>query len=100
MKTVASLSAASNLRVSVPCWGSAIAQSAAVHFAAHLPLWPHTDNEPYPILLIEYDVAENPLRDELVKSPIVPKRGALEIPQGPGPGIELRPDILDRDRVP
>lgn len=98
MKAVALLAAVSNLRVSVPCWGSAIAQSAAVHFAAHMPLWPHTDHEPYRIL-VEYDVAENPLRDELVKTPISPKDGVLDVPHGPGLGIELRDDVLDRYRV-
>jgi len=98
MKTVALLSAAGNLRVSVPCWGSAIAQNAAVHFAAHTPVWPHTENEPYPIL-VEYDVSENPLRDELAIRPIAPKNGTLEVPSSPGLGIELRRDILDRYRV-
>lgn len=98
MKAVALLAAVGNLRVSVPCWGSAIAQSAAVHFAAHMPPGPHTDHEPYPIL-VEYDVADNPLRTELVKSPIVPNEGTLAVPQGPGLGIELRSDILERYRV-
>ena len=64
MKAVAQLAAMSNLTVSMPCWGSAIALNAALHFAASLPAWPHTDNPPYP-MLVEYDVGDNPLRDLL-----------------------------------
>ena len=71
MKAVALLAAMNNLRVSLPCWGSAIALNAAIHFAASLPTWPHTDNLPYP-MLVEYDVGDNPLRDLLVHDPVKP----------------------------
>ena len=51
------------------------------------------------MILIEYDVGENPLRDELVTATIKPSNGTLRIPEGPGLGIELRPDTLERYRV-
>jgi D-galactarolactone cycloisomerase len=95
MKAVALLAAMNNLRVSLPCWGSAIALNAAIHFAASLPTWPHTDNLPYP-MLVEYDVGDNPLRDQLVRNPVKPSQGSLPIPQGPGLGIELNPEVVAR----
>jgi D-galactarolactone cycloisomerase len=84
-----------NLRISMPCWGSAIALNAAIHFAASLPMWPHTDNEPYP-MLVEFDVGDNPLRDQLVYDPVKPNNGALPIPQGPGLGLRLNPEVVAR----
>ena len=93
MKAVALLAAANNLRVSLPCWGSAIALNAAIHFAASLPTWPHTENPPYP-MLVEYDVGDNPLRDRLVDNPVKPSNGELPIPSGPGLGLQLNPKIV------
>jgi D-galactarolactone cycloisomerase len=87
-KAVALLAQMNNLRLSPPCWGSAIGVAAAVHFAASLPVWPHTDHVPYPVL-VEYDVSENPLRDRLAKNPVQPGAGGLPVPTGPGLGIEL-----------
>jgi D-galactarolactone cycloisomerase len=95
MKAVALLAAMNNLRVSLPCWGSAIALNAAIHFAASLPTWPHNENLPYP-MLVEYDLGDNPLRDQLVRNPIKPINGTLPIPQGPGLGLELNPEVVAR----
>ena len=92
-KAVALLAQMNNLRVSPPCWGSAIALAAAVHFAASLPVWPHTDHVPYPVL-VEYDVNENPLRDRLATNPVRPDKGGLPVPTGPGLGI-----AIDREAV-
>ncbi len=98
LKAIAILAQASNLRVSPPCWGSAIALAASVHFAASLPAWPHTDNPPYP-LMVEYDVGENPLRDKLVHNPIRPENAQLPVPSGPGLGIRIDPEIVARYKV-
>ena len=98
LKSVALLAAMNNLRVSPPCWGSAIALAASVHFAASLPTWPHTDNVPYP-MMVEYDVGENPLRDLLVHNPIRPKDAELPVPDAPGLGLQLNPEIVTRYKV-
>jgi D-galactarolactone cycloisomerase len=98
MKAVALLAQMNNLRVSLPCWGSAIALNAAIHFAASLPNWPHTENAPYP-MLVEYDVGDNPLRDLLVHDPIVPANGHLPVPKEPGLGLRLNPEIVARYTV-
>jgi D-galactarolactone cycloisomerase len=90
-RAVATLAALENLRLS-PCgWGGAITIMAGLHFAASLPVNPHTDNIPYPMLL-EFDVGENPLRDRLVQEPIWPVEGGLELPKRAGLGIALDPD--------
>jgi D-galactarolactone cycloisomerase len=98
MKTVAQIAQMNNLTVSMPCWGSAIALHAALHFAASLPRWPHTDNAPYP-MLVEYDVGDNPLRDLLVRNAIKPRDGSLPVPTGPGLGLELNADIVSKYTV-
>jgi D-galactarolactone cycloisomerase len=98
MKAVALLAQMNNLRVSLPCWGSAIALNAAIHFAASLPSWPHTENAPYP-MLVEYDVGDNPLRDLLVHDPVQPGNGRLPVPKEPGLGLRLNPEIVARYTV-
>jgi D-galactarolactone cycloisomerase len=98
LKAIATLAQAYNLRVSPPCWGSAIALAAAVHFTASLPAWPHTDHAPYP-MMVEYDVAENPLRDRLVRDPLRPQDAKLPVPSGPGLGLTLDPDTVARYKV-
>ena len=98
MKAVALLAQMNNLRVSLPCWGSAIALNAAIHFAASLPSWPHTENAPYP-MLVEYDVGDNPLRDLLVHDPVQPANGRLPVPKEPGLGLRLNAEIVARYTV-
>ena len=93
MKAVAQLAQMNNLRVSLPCWGSAIALNAAIHFAASLPSWPHTENAPYP-MMVEFDVGDNPLRERLVHDPVQPEKGKLPVPREPGLGLRLQ----SRDR--
>ncbi len=87
-KAAALIARLHNLRVSPPCWGSAIAVAATVHFAASLPVSPHTDHVPYP-MLVEYDVSENPLRDALVTRPLAPVHGKIPVPTAPGLGIAI-----------
>jgi D-galactarolactone cycloisomerase len=45
---------------------------------------------------VEYDVADNPLRDELLANPLVPIDGFITVPDGPGPGIALGPEAVQR----
>ena len=99
MRAVVGLAAMNNIRVSPPCWGSAVALYAALHFAASLPSWPHTDNPPFP-LLIEYDVGDNPLRDRLVTKTIEPEDGHLAVPVGPGLGLALNSSTIERYKLP
>ena len=97
-RAIATLAALENLRISPTGWGGALTITAGLHFAASIPIAPHTDNVPYPILL-EFDVGANPLRDRLVEEPIWPSAGGLELPKRPGLGITLNPDGVAALRV-
>ena len=87
-----------NLRYSPHCWGSAVGLAAAVHFLSALPDYPHSDHLPTPRLL-EYDVGENPLRDDLLTEPLMAVDGMVSVPDGPGLGIELDPKSVKRYRI-
>ena len=79
-------------------WGSGVAVAAALQVLAATPPVPFTaapvplQNEP----MVEYDRTHNPLRDELLAQPFQLKDGALEIPAGPGLGIEIEEGQLRR----
>ncbi len=97
-RAIATLAVLENLRISPTGWGGAVTIMAGLHFATSIPINPHTDNVPYPILL-EFDVGANPLRDRLVEQPIWPAAGGLELPKRPGLGITLDPDGVAALRV-
>ncbi len=87
-KAIATLALMNNLRVSPSVWANGLAIAAALHFAASLPTWPHTDNVPFP-LLIEYDTGANPFRDGMLAEPLHVKDGAIAVPAGPGLGVKV-----------
>ncbi|MEL6964639.1 MAG: mandelate racemase/muconate lactonizing enzyme family protein [Pseudomonadota bacterium] len=97
-KGIATLCQIHNLRYSPHCWGSAVGLVAAVHLLSSMPDYPHSDHVPYPRLL-EYDVGENALRDELLATPLKPVDGEVTVPDGPGLGIKLNPEAIDRYRI-
>ncbi|ANN77748.1 mandelate racemase/muconate lactonizing enzyme family protein [Bordetella flabilis] len=78
-------------------WGSAIGLAATLQFLAALPDQPPSFR-PMPPLL-EFEQCENPFRDLLTTEPIEQRRGIVQIPTGPGLGIEVKREILDRYRV-
>lgn len=97
-KGIATLCQIHNLRYSPHCWGSAVGLAAALHLLSAMPDYPHSDNLPTPRLL-EYDVGENPLRDDLLTKPLSAVNGQVAVPKGPGLGIELNPEMVKRYRV-
>jgi D-galactarolactone cycloisomerase len=46
--------------------------------------------------VIEFDRNHNPLRDDLLRTPITLVGGRVPVPQAPGLGIEIRKDVLAR----
>jgi hypothetical protein len=48
--------------------------------------------------LLEYNVAANPLRDELLTEPLRAIEGRVPVPDKPGLGIELDPEAIRRYR--
>jgi D-galactarolactone cycloisomerase len=82
-------------------WGSGIALSAGLHVCSALPLAPHAhravplQNEP----VIEFDRTQNPLRDDLLVQPFVLQDGYVNVPTGPGLGVEVNMEVVERYRV-
>jgi len=97
-KAVANLARLANLRFSLHVWGGAVGLAAAVHFHAALPPSPHTERLPHPVML-EYDRGRNALRDELLTTPIPCIDGHLGVPTGPGLGIEIDWDAVEKYRI-
>ena len=97
-RRVATLAQAQNLRVAPHVWGGAIGLAAACQFIASLPDTPHTDHPPAPLML-EYDMSDNALRTGLLKTPLRLEAGHVLLPDGPGLGVELDRDAVERYRV-
>ncbi|MGQ3301679.1 mandelate racemase/muconate lactonizing enzyme family protein [Reyranella sp.] len=97
-KRIVALAHAQNLRVAPHVWGGAVGLATACHFLAALPATPHTGYPPYPSML-EYDMSDNELRTKLLKTPLKLEAGHVVLPEGPGLGIELDRDAVERYRV-
>jgi D-galactarolactone cycloisomerase len=97
-KAIALLCRLNNVRFSPHVWGTGVGLAAAVHLVAALPDYPHTDHIPAPTL-VEYDVGDNPLRDQVLTRPLRPVNGRIAVPEAPGLGIDLDRDALQRFRV-
>ena len=97
-KRIATLAHAQNLRVAPHVWGGAVGLATACHFIAALPATPHTDHPPYPLML-EYDMSDNALRTKLLKAPLRLEAGHVLLPDGPGLGVELDKDAVERYRI-
>lgn len=94
---IAALAQANGIEVNPHVWGSAVAQAASLHLIAALPVAHHSVFARPPVL--EYDRSSHPFRRELVTEPVDLVDGAVPVPQGPGLGIALRADTLERFRI-
>ncbi|GAB5377534.1 MAG: D-galactarolactone cycloisomerase [Acuticoccus sp.] len=81
------------IRVSPHVWGTAVGLAAAIHYVAAVPQDPFALQSPFPSL-VEYDGSFNPLRDDLVATPIRPDKGILPVSHAPGLGIEVDEGVL------
>ena len=77
------------------CWAGAIAAAATLQVLSLFP--PHylgskTGEEP----MLEFDVYENPFRDQIVTKPFELKAGSFDVPTGPGLGVEIDEDVVKR----
>lgn len=97
-RLIADMASTENVAVHPHVWNSAVGMAAAVQFAASVPDYPHTRNVPEPVLL-EFDRSENPLREDLLETPFDPSDGTLTVPQGPGLGVTVNEDALERYRA-
>ena len=75
------------VRVNPHVWGTGVALAASLQLIATLP-----DNPPglHPIPpLLELDQSEHPIRMAILREPIRHQAGWVEVPTGPGLGIEI-----------
>ena len=96
-KKIAALAQAHAVQCVPHAWGTAIGLAATIHYLASLPDTPPC-LVPVPPLL-EYEQTFNPFRDELSLVKIAHQQGWVEVPTGPGLGIEIDRKILERYRV-
>ncbi len=85
---IAALAAAWDVPIVPHVWGAAVSFYASLQLCAVLPGYRSHTPMPYP--WFEYDQAPNPLR-ELWGVPALGPDGMVEVPQGPGLGIEVDP---------
>ena len=97
-KAIAALAQMNNLRLSPSVWANGLALAASLHFAASLPVSPHTDRVPFP-LLIEYDTGVNPFRDGMLAEPLPVKDGEIAVPGGPGLGVTVDTSKIEQYAV-
>lgn len=83
---IAGLAAARKVPISFHTWGDAVALAASVHLSAAIP----------ECIVMELDYTYNPLRAELLREPLELRNGYLCPPDGPGLGIEVKPEALQR----
>ena len=80
-------------RLIVPhCWKSGIGIAASVHLAASCDHWPYIE-------FLPLELAESPLRRELLMNDFTVVDGKITVPDAPGLGIELNRDVLRKYRV-
>ncbi len=91
---IAEMAALSGIRCIPHCWGCAVLIAATAHTVALLPD-PHI-GYPTDTPMLEFDQSENPWRDEIISKPFTVKEGFVEVPTGPGLGIEVLEDVVRR----
>jgi D-galactarolactone cycloisomerase len=96
-KKIADMANAFGVRVNPHVWGTAVGLAASLQLIAALP---HNPPGLHPIEpLLEFDCSEHPLRMAVVREPIEQVGGWVEVPQGPGLGIEIDRAALARYAV-
>lgn len=93
---IADMATAFGVRVVPHVWGTAVAIAAGLHYLAVLPDVPprHEPRQPW----LEFDRTDNPFRQAIITTPIEHRAGVVAVPDGPGLGIEIDREALDRFR--
>ena len=88
-RQVAHMAAERNVAVCPHAWLSPILLAASLHYNAFLP----------DALFVEYSTAAGPLSRALCRNPPELEDGYVRVPQGPGLGVELDEEVVERYRV-
>ena len=97
-RNVAAHANAMGILVNPHVWGSSIMISASISLAATFPPCPYVRSpRPYeqePVM--EFDQTPNPIRNDLASNCFEQENGYVDIPGGPGLGIEIDEDTLEK----
>jgi L-alanine-DL-glutamate epimerase-like enolase superfamily enzyme len=85
-KKIASMAADQNLLCVPHAFKTGVLVAASIQLIAAIPHAP----------FLEFSVTESAIRKELLINPFKQKDGFVEVPQKPGLGIELNPDIIKK----
>ena len=89
VRTIAALAASQGLTVAPHLWGSAILFATGLHLCVSTPC----------ATILEFSRGHNPLLNDLVDEEIAFEDGHVLAPRGPGLGLTLRRDFVERVRV-
>lgn len=94
MRDIVAMAQANGVQVNPHVWGAAVAQAASLQVIAALPVTHHSlfPTEP----LLEYDRSEHPFRQQLIDAPWQVSNGRVDIPSGPGLGININMDVVEQ----
>ncbi|MDA0336416.1 MAG: mandelate racemase/muconate lactonizing enzyme family protein [bacterium] len=96
MSRIAAMASACGTLVCPHVWGTPIMIAASLHLAATLPSCPPARN-PVPYAqepVMEFDRTPNAIREELCTTTFVAQDSYLDVPTGPGLGIEVDEESL------
>ncbi|MEO1611203.1 MAG: mandelate racemase/muconate lactonizing enzyme family protein [Pseudomonadota bacterium] len=96
-KRIADMAWTHGIRHQPHVWGTGVGLAAAMNLLAVLPTTAPGLGAHQPML--EYDVTPHPFRQDLLVDPVRVENGVAHVPTGPGLGIEVRRDVLERWRV-
>jgi len=85
-KKIATMAADANILCVPHAFKTGVLVAASIHLIAAIPHAP----------FLEFSVTESAIRKELLVNPFKQKDGFVEVPQGPGLGIELNTDIIKK----
>ena len=97
-RKIAALAQAWHMTIVPHVWASGIGLAASLQFIATIPPSPLALKPIEPML--EYDQSSHPFRQDLIHGAIKMVDGMVPIPDGPGLGIEINRDVLERYAQP
>ena len=94
---IVSLATIHNIQCYPHVWGSAVALYTGLHCSLAMPEFPP---RLYPSeVKLEFDQTANIFRDRLAGAPLPMREGYVDAPTGPGLGIEIDTDLIERYRI-
>ena len=101
MQRICAMANACGIQVNPHVWGSPVMIAATLHLAATLPPCPPARNaQPYmqePVM--EFDRTPSAIRQELCTVPFDQEDSFVRVPTGPGLGIEVDEEVVERLRA-